>query len=203
MSAHKICLHYSVNDKFPNTHIEEDKDVQAQSKIKTSVSDINRHNNVGHIDFICPKQTNQVQTAYSSLLDSELTLRKMYRYCVHLVEVKQRYLRISIQNGQHIIDSRRAIQIWAPVGQEDKMIDVNDAVLCILHLELRCSENKISNLLNDGFAHRKEPKLVDDYIKRVENVVNEGKINISSHQNQWTFPLEDEGNRRFYIILQN
>ena len=54
LSSHKIRLHYSVNDKFPLTHIEEDEDVQAQSKILKSVSDINRHNNVGHIDLICP-----------------------------------------------------------------------------------------------------------------------------------------------------
>ena len=96
LSAHKILLHYSVNDKFPLTYIEEDEDVQARLKIKTSISDVNRHNDAGHIDFICPTQTSQVQTAYSLLLDSELTSRKMYCYCVHLVEVKQRYLQLSI-----------------------------------------------------------------------------------------------------------
>ena len=62
------------------------------------------------------------------------------------------------------------------------MIEVSDAILCILHLELRCSENKISNLLNEGFAHRKTPQLINDYIKSIEDIVNAGKIGLLSNQ---------------------
>ena len=112
----------------------------------------------------------------------------MYRYCTYPVEIKQKYLRLSIQNGQNIIDMRRAVDRWCQIGKNEKMIDVNDAVLCILHLELRCSKKKVGNLLNDGFLHRKQAKLVKEYIEKVENVVNKGKIGLSSHQNQWRFP---------------
>ena len=67
------------------------------------------------------------------------------------------------------------------------MIDVNDTVLCILHLELQCSKNKISKLFNGCFFHRKQPALIADYFDRVEKVVNAGKIGKSTHQNQWIF----------------
>ena len=71
----------------------------------------------------------------------------MYRFCSYSVEVKKKYLRLSIQNGNDIIIMRRAIDWWCKVGERDKMIDINDAVMCILHLELRCSEKKKATYL--------------------------------------------------------
>ena len=77
-----------------------------------------------------------MRTAYSSLLDTELILRKMYSYCSFSVEIKQIYLKLSVQNGKQVIDIRRAVDRWCEVGKEDKLMDVNDDVLCILLLEL-------------------------------------------------------------------
>ena len=128
-------------------------------------------------------------TSYSSMLDTELILRKMYQYFNKSVEVKQRYLLLSVRNGEHIRDLRRAIERWSPVGENGKMIEVNDAVLCILHLELRCSENKLAHLWNEGFSHRKTKALVDEYKQELELIVNESKLGKSTHQNQWTFPI--------------
>ena len=187
-SPKAIKVYYSVHEKFATYHIQEDQTVQLQSKMKTSVTDVNRHSDPSHIDFVCPLNTSLIRTAYSSLLDSELILRKMFRYCSYPVEIKQKYLRLCIRNGNEIIDMRRAVDRWCKLGENNKMIEVSDAVLCVLHLELRCSENKISNLLNEGFAHRKTPNLVKDYIDKVEKIVNQGKIGRSSHQNQWRFP---------------
>ena len=45
---------------------------------------------------------------------------------------------------------------WCQIGENDKMIDINDAVIYILRLELRYNENRIGNLSNDGFLHRKK-----------------------------------------------
>ena len=73
-------------------------------------------------------------------------------------------------------------------------MDVNDGVLRSLHLELCCSENKIGNLFNDGFAHRKQPKLADDYISEVGKNVKKGKVGLATHQNQWRFPINKERN---------
>ena len=77
-----------------------------------------------------------MRTAYSSLLDTELILRKMYRYCSFSVEIKQKYLKLLVQNGKQVIDMRRAVDRWCEVGKEDKLMGVNDAILCILHPEL-------------------------------------------------------------------
>ena len=86
-----------------------------------------------------------------------------------------------IQNRQDIIDIRCAVDRWFQIGKNKKIIDLNNAVLYILHLELRCSEKKVGNFLNDYFLHRKQPKLVKEYIEKEENFVNEGKIGLSSH----------------------
>ena len=189
LSAKAISIYYVHNPKFPDSHIEEDSTVKSGTRIKSCVTDIDRANDVMHIDFVCPVGTSHIRTAYSSLLDSELIRRRMHRYCAFPVEIKQKYLRLSLQNGKYIIDLRRAIDRWCQVGEKDKMMCVNDAVLCILHLELRCSKNKIGNLFNEGFSHRKRPALVNEYTKKVEEIVNTGKVGKSTHQNQWRFPI--------------
>ena len=68
-------------------------------------------------------------------------------------------------------------------------MEVNDAVLCILHLELRASENKLAHMWNEGFAYRKSKALVEEYAKGMELIVNEGKIGRTTYQNQWQFPI--------------
>ena len=185
-----IKLFHSVNEKFCDRNIEEDPTVIEQTQIKSRVSNANRYTDPTHVDFLCPRESCTVRTAYSSLLDNELILRKMYSYCALLVEVKQKYLKLSIQNGQEVINMRRAINHWCNVGEEEKMMDVNDAVLCILHLELRCTENKIGHLFNDGFSHRKQAKMVTEYTDEIEEIVNKRKVGLSTHQNQWWVPID-------------
>ena len=68
-------------------------------------------------------------------------------------------------------DNRRAIVRWSPVGENDKMMDVNDAVLCMLHLEFCCSENKLAHLLNEGFTHLKTKSLVEMYMGEDEKLL--------------------------------
>ena len=192
-SARSIKIHYSINEKFSDCHVEEDPAVVQQSQLLTSVTDANRQSDARHINFVCPTQPCVIRTAYNSMLDRELIIRKLFGYCTYPVEIKQKYLLLSVRNGEHIKDLRRAIERWCPIGQNDKMMDVNDAVLCILHLELRCSENKIAHLLNEGFSHRKNKALIDEYKSEIELIVNEGKIGRATHQNQWSFPI-NKGN---------
>ena len=85
-----IKLLYSVNDKVCDRHIEEDPTVIEQTQIKSRVSNANRYTDPTHIEFLCTRKSCTVRTAYSSLLDNELILRKMYSYCVLLVEVKHK-----------------------------------------------------------------------------------------------------------------
>ena len=69
------------------------------------------------------------------------------------------------------------------------MMDVNDAVLCILHMDLWCIENKIGHLFNDGFSHCKQAKMVSEHTDAIEEIVNKGKVGLSTHQNQWRFTI--------------
>ena len=194
----RIKIYFRVNPKFPDYHVEEDSAVKAGTRINTSVTDANWYNDAAQIDFKYPRHLSQVRTAYSSLLDNKLILRKMYRNCSYSVEIKQKYLRLSIHNGNNVITTRRIVDKWCQVDENGKIIDVNDAVLCILHLELRCSENKIGNLFNEGFVHRRQPAVIKEYTQKIEDVVNKGKIEKSTHQNQWSFPINKENN----VLLQ-
>ena len=130
-----------------------------------SATDANWYNNAAHIDFKCPQNSSQVRTAYSFLLDNKLILREMYCFCSYSVEIKQKYLCLSICNGNDVITMRRAVDRWCQVGENNK--------LYILHLELRCSENKIGNLFNEGFVHRRQPAVIKEYTQKIEDVVNE------------------------------
>ena len=66
----------SQNPKFIDSHVEEDADVIAHTKLLTCVNDTNRHSDPRHIDFLCPKDPCALCTAYSSMLDNELVLQK-------------------------------------------------------------------------------------------------------------------------------
>ena len=71
------------------------------------------------------------------------------------------------------------------------MMDINNAIPFILHLELWCTENKLAHLLNEGFTKQKTNALVNVYKQVVGKNINEGKIGRSTHQNQWTFPINN------------
>ena len=118
LSPKAIKYYYCVNVKFPDSHVEEDPSVKSASRIKTSVSDFNRANDPMHIDFMCATSTGHVQTAYSSLLDNELILRKIHWLCSSSVEIKQKYLQLTIQIGQEIVNMCRAINRWCLVRKK-------------------------------------------------------------------------------------
>ena len=99
-----VKVFYTVNNQFSDYHIEEDPTVKAATQIITNVTAANRFQDPRHIDFKCPAAPGAVRTAYRSLIDRELILRKIFRYCASSVEIKQKYLRLSVRNGAHIID---------------------------------------------------------------------------------------------------
>ena len=67
---------------------------------------------------------------------------------------------------------RLAVDRWCQICENNKQMDVSEAVLCTLHCELQTNKNKISALFNDGFIHRKQPALVKVYKEAVKKVVN-------------------------------
>ena len=68
------------------------------------------------------------------------------------------------------------------------IMEINDAILCSLHLELCINETKTSNVFNNGFAEQKTDALCDEYMEEVEEIFNEDRIGRFSHHNQWGFP---------------
>ena len=190
LSVKGIQQHYLTNGKQKiDRHISEDESVISGSLIFVSVTDAGRHTNPKHIDYICPTHACLLQTGYNTLLDKELILRKMYRHCTLPLELKQKALRLSIRNGEYVIDMRRAVKRYEDLKADGSMMmEINDAILCSLHLELRINETKTSNVFNIGFAERKTPALCNEYMEDVEKIVNKDRIGRLSHQNQWRFP---------------
>ena len=60
LSPKAIIYYYHVNVKFSDSHVEEDPSVKYTSRIKTSVSDLNRENDPMHIDFMYATSTGHV-----------------------------------------------------------------------------------------------------------------------------------------------
>ena len=63
-----------------------------------------------------------------------------------------------------------AIERWSPVGENDKIMNINSVVPFIFHLELQCTENKLAHLLNGGFTKQKTNDLVNVYKQEVANL---------------------------------
>ena len=76
--------------------------VEAGTRISTCVTAANRFSDARHIDFKCPVRLGVIRTSYSSMLDQELILRQLVWYCNYPIEVKQKYLHLSIRNGDYI-----------------------------------------------------------------------------------------------------
>lgn len=97
-----IKLHYAIHPYLCNKHVEEVTAVEAGTRILTFVTAANRFSDARHIDFKCPVRPGFIRTAYSSMLDQELILRHLVWYCNYPIEVKQKYLRLSIWNEDYI-----------------------------------------------------------------------------------------------------
>ena len=79
LSPKSIKIHYSVvGSSSVDYHIEEDPAVESGTQLLTSVADTNRFLDPRHINFVCPNNPCAVRTAYSSMLDRELILRKLF-----------------------------------------------------------------------------------------------------------------------------
>ena len=46
--------------------------------------------------------------------------------------------------------------------------------------------------MNEGFKHRQTCRLVDEYENNMQSIVNKDRLGMSSHQNQWRFPISKD-----------
>ena len=180
-------------------HVEEEESVINGTKIEWMPTDANKHNNINHIDFIIPplvpgQPVSRIRIQYGGLLKRELILRKMFRELGQgkTLESMQKILKRSLMEGVEVKMMRVAINRWSRVGENCKQMTLEEAIFCTLHLELRVNEAKIGGVLNEGFTHRKTCQLVDEYVGNTENIVNKGKLGMSTHQNQWRFPISKD-----------
>ena len=180
-------------------HVEEKDAVIQQSKIEWMPSDANKYQNIQHIDFIIPPVTagcppSQIRVQYGALLKKELIIRQMFQELSpgKTLESMQIVLKRSIMEGVEIKIMRTAINRWEKVGENQKQIALEDAIFCTLHLELRGNEAKLGGLMNEGFKHRQTCRLVDEYENNMKSIVNKDRLGMSSHQNQWRFPISKD-----------
>ena len=101
----------------------------------------------------------------------------------------QDILKLSVIKGVEIKQRRVAINRWSNVGENQKLMSLEEAIFCTLHLELCVNKGKIGGLLNKGFTHCQTGRLVDKYVQSVQQIVNRGNHGQATQQNQWRFPL--------------
>ena len=46
--------------------------------------------------------------------------------------------------------------------------------------------------MNEGLKHRQTCRLVDEYENNMQLIVNKDRLGMSSHQNQWRFPISKD-----------
>ena len=185
-----------VNKISTEHHIEEVDSVIEGTKMEWMPTDANKSQNMTHIDFKIPPIQNgrppcPKRVQYGGLLKRELILRRMFRALGQgsSLESMQQSLKRSIMEGVEIKIMRTAIDRFSKVGENRKKISLEEAIFCTLHLELRVNEAKLGGIFNEGFTHRKTTKLVDEYVENMQTIINEGKLGLATHQNQWMFPI--------------
>ena len=189
-----VKMYCRTNKTSIDQHTEEREAVVLGTKMEWMPTDANKTNSMTHIDYIIPpnqpgRPPSVARVQYGATLKRELILRKMYRELNQDLENMQIVLKRTILEGVEIKLMRTAINRWQNVGQNRKQIDLEDAIFCSLHLELRVNEAKLGGLFNEGFTHRQSCRLVDEYVENIEVIVNEGKLGLTTHQNQWRFPI--------------
>ena len=198
-----VKMYCRTNKMSIDKHVEEEESVSLATTMEWMPTDANKNNSMTHIDFVIPpnqpgRPPSVVRIQYGAKLKRELILRKMYRELNQDLEHMQIVLKRTILEGVEIKLMRTAIDRWQNVGENRKQIDLEDAIFCSLHLELRVNEAHLGGLFNEGFTHRQTGRMVDEYVEAIEVVVNEGKLGLSTHQNQWRFPISKASTQDFH-----
>jgi hypothetical protein len=168
-------------------HIEENKQIQATSKLIVDPGHATRTLDPLHIDFL-PLNQEQTRT-FNSLLLEESELRGLTVDANESLSDRRLRLRRLLLQGLRIKRLRRCID---RDRNKIEMMEVEKLILCAMHAENRIAEKVLKCLLGKGFENRPSPKY-DEYRAEIATHVNQEIFNHGDFSDgQWKFPMPDK-----------
>jgi len=168
-------------------HIEEEKRIQATSKLLVDPGHATRTLDPLHIDFL-PQNQEQTRT-FNSLLLEESELRGLTVSDSETLSDRRLRLRRLLLHGLRIKRLRRCID---RDRNKIEMMEVEKLILCAMHAENRIAEKVLKCLLGKGFENRPSGKY-DDYRAEIATHVNQKIFNHGDFSDgQWKFPMPDK-----------
>ena len=171
------------------------EEVKASSKIIYNPLEVNRFGNKYNIDF-CSTDENvddQDLIFFNSLVTEELNLRRL-PINGNLMTRRNRLMPY-LMLEQKLALLKEGISRTSE-GKESALILIKQAIPCIMHLENRVGEKLITILLHLGatkFQNERHVVSLNDYMQRIQNIVQRQILGSFLRPKQWRFPTRNEG----------
>ncbi len=171
------------------------EEVKASSKIIYNPLEVKRFGNKYNIDF-CTTDENvddQDLIFFNSLVTEELNLRRL-PINGNLMTRRNRLMPY-LMLEQKLALLKEGISRTSE-GKESALILIKQAIPCIMHLENRVGEKLITILLHLGatkFQNERHVVSLNDYMQRIQNIVQRQILGSFLRPKQWRFPTRNEG----------
>jgi len=204
--THHPCFHTPVCDEALLDRLEEERDevvshwphlqqfeaLQVLSRLRFGNYGHSVNSSISdpfHIEYQPASRSDRV--SFRNLLDAEARLRGFNDWTtLSIAELKLQLHEVLVVEKKHEMLSH----ILSASNLDEAMIRLEQALPCLLHLENRTSETLIEHLLQRGLYFREgDRSSTADFIKSVEDIINQtifGSVGCSSN---WKFPLSDDG----------
>jgi hypothetical protein len=204
--THHPCFHTPICDEALLDRLEEERDevvshwphlqqfeaLQVLSRLRFGNYDHSVNSSISdpfHIEYQPASRSDRV--SFRNLLDAEARLRGFNDWTtLSIAELKLQLHEVLVVEKKHEMLSH----ILSASNLDEAMIRLEQALPCLLHLENRTSETLIEHLLQRGLYFREgDRSSTADFIKSVEDIINQtifGSVGCSSN---WKFPLSDDG----------
>jgi len=169
--------------------------VKTQSEMIYNPAEIGRYNNKYHIDFDPNSEHNDEMDIlfFGSLLNKELRLRGL-PLSGNMIDRQER-LRQHLMIEERLDRIKEAIQ-RTEEGKEAALILIKQTIPCIMHIENRVGEKLITFLLVLGamaFLSGRTGTSLENYVARIQKVVQTKILGTNTRPKQWRFPLTENG----------
>ncbi|CAB9529733.1 hypothetical protein SEMRO_2605_G332420.1 [Seminavis robusta] len=177
------------------------KDVSKKSSLRTNPNQVDKATDKTHIDF--EPVTDLDMKGYKNFLRSELKLRlgsnksAMKDAMNKSIDDRRELLKSLVAKEDTLWLARQTLTRHDQVNSLTEKLLCEEAIPCILHLEMRVNEKLFWSLLAQALDRYQEAdgKIRNEMIKVVTDCVKDSILGDENHGRsaQWTFPLKDGG----------
>jgi hypothetical protein len=165
-------------------------DTLVASKLRVDHAQVDKDNDINHIDYVIPVNDFQKQRLYTQFIARECNLRGLLLHGTH-VEEWRNLLRSAVETEKCIAVLEK-VKEWDSQGRETvPLVEVVELIVpCILHLENRVGEKIITIILRralDDFRGRK-----DAFIEKMNEVFKTKLLGSDASPSQWKLPITKE-----------